>query len=89
MRVEQRQSGAGEDQRIAVRPAARPRPRRDRRWRRKDLPFWGFRRVPLGLRALDGRRGNALCRDRREVDKPVEIGANHVTMVNRQRLFVS
>ena len=51
-RVEQREAGAGEEQRIALPcPSARPRPGRDRRRRRKGLPFRGFRRGPLRSRA--------------------------------------
>ena len=42
--VEQREAGAGGEQRIALPcPSARPRPGRDRRRRRKGLRFRGFR----------------------------------------------
>ena len=58
--VEQREPGAGGEQRIALPcPSARPRPGRDRRRWRKGLPFRGFRRVRLGSRPRRGRRGNA------------------------------
>ena len=44
--VEEREAGAGGEQGIALPcPSARPRPGRDRRRRRKGLPFQGFRRV--------------------------------------------
>ena len=58
--VEQREAGAGGEQRIALPcPSARPRPGWDRRRRWKGLPFRGFRRG----RALLGRpRGAARTR---------------------------
>ena len=75
--VEKREPGAGGKQRIALPcPSARPRPGRDRRRRRKGLPFRGFRWARLGSRAL--RRaaqerapagsggGRRAARDRRE-----------------------
>ena len=89
--VEQSEAGAGGEQRIALPcPSARPRPGRDRRRRRKGLPFRGFRRAPLR-----SRRASRAARERappsvwRRVGEQVEIGANHVRMVNRRRRFVT
>ena len=66
--VEKREPGAGGKQRTALPcPSARPRPGRDRRRRRKGLPFQGFRRARLGSRARRERRGKALLKVRRAV----------------------
>ena len=88
--VEQREPGAGGEQRIALPcPSARPRPGRDRRRRRKGLVLRGFRRARLGSRPRRGRRRNAVQKVWRAVGEQVEIGANHVGMVNRRRRFVT
>ena len=82
--VEQSEPGAGGKQRIALPcPSARPRPGRDRRRRRKGLPFRGFRRARLGSRALSrAAQERASPRVGEGSASRVEIGANHWRMVN-------
>ena len=89
MTVEQRKGGAGREQGIALPcPPARPRPGRDRRWR-KGLPFRGFCRARLGSRPRRGRRVDAFRTVWRQVGEQVEIGANHSAMVSPWRRFVT
>ena len=77
--VEQREAGAGEEQRIALPcPSARPRPGRDRRRRRKRLPFRSFRRARRRSRALAKRRRDALAQVFGEGGGEVGVGANHL-----------
>jgi hypothetical protein len=87
--VKQSEPSACGKQRIALPcPSARPRPGRDRGWR-KGLPSRGFRRARLGSRPHCGRRVNAFRRVWGQVCEQLEIGANHLGMVNRWRRFVT
>ena len=90
-RVEKCEAGAGGEQRIALPcPSARPRPGRDRRRRRKGLAFRGFAGRPLrSARACRSGARNALARVGGRVGNEVEVGANHLAMVNRRRRFVT
>ena len=90
MGVEEGEPSAGKKQGIALPcPSARPRPGRNRRRRRKCLPFRGFRSARLRSRALAERRSNALPKVCRGVGEQVWVGANHLRMVNPWRRFVS
>jgi hypothetical protein len=87
MSVEQSERGAGEEQRIAVRPAARPRP--GRRGRRKGVLGQRVGRVLRPPRTPPARRGSALAEFGEAVRRWGEIGANHLGMVNPRRRSVT
>ena len=91
-RVEEREAGAGGEQGIALPcPSARPRPGRNRRRRRKGLRFRGFRRRPAFARALCRSGAATALAEVGEAGRRarVEIGANHLGMMNRRRRFVT
>ena len=82
--VEQSQAGAGGEQWGALAcPAARPRPGRNRRRRRKGLAFRRFRRSPLRSRVPRKRRGDAVAGVDDGLRSEVQIDANHLGMVKR------
>ena len=75
--VEEREAGAGEEQGIAVCPAARPRPGGDRRWRRRGVGFRGFRNARLSSRAL--RSGAATLSPRSAGGSASRFGSARIT----------
>ena len=88
MRVEQSEPGAGGKQRIAVPcPSARPRPGRRSQWR-EELCNQGVGGCPIQSSTGSHANRDALAGVDDELRNQMEVGANHLAMVNRRRRFV-